>query len=35
MMKFFDALDKRENTMALLGDDWWPETAIQDGDKTC
>ena len=34
-MKSFDALEGREKTIALLGDAWWPQTAKQDGDKTC
>jgi len=32
-MKSFDALDSREQAMAILGDRWWPQTAKQDGDK--
>ena len=31
----FDALDRREKTIAILGDRWWPQTAKQDGDKIC
>ena len=31
--KSFDALDSREKTIAILGDRWWPQTAIQEGDK--
>ena len=28
----FDALDRRERTIAILGDRRWPQTAEQDGD---
>ena len=34
-LKSFDALDSRENTIAILGDRWWPQTAKQDGDEIC
>ena len=34
-MKSFDALDSREETLAILGDRWWLQTAKQDGDKIC
>ena len=34
-MTSFDALDSRENAIAILGDRWWPKTAKQDGDKIC
>ena len=26
--------DSRENTIAILGDRWWPQTAKQERDKT-
>ena len=34
-MKSFEALDRREKTIAILGDRWWPQTAKQEGDKIC
>ena len=32
-MEVFGRLEKREKTIAILGDRWWPQTAQQDGDR--
>ena len=32
-MEKFDTLDSSDETIAVLGDRWWPQTAKQQGDK--
>ena len=32
-MEEFGRLESSEKTIAILGDRWWPQTAIQDGDR--
>ena len=32
-MEEFGRLESSENTIAILGDRWWPQTAKQDGDR--
>ena len=32
-MREFDTQDSSENTIAILGDRWWPQAARQEGDK--
>ena len=32
-MEEFGRLDSSENTIAILGDIWWPQTAKQNGDR--
>ena len=33
-MEEFGRLDSSEETIAILGGRWWPQTAKQEGDKT-
>ena len=30
-MEKFGTLDSSEKTIAILGDGWWPQTAVQEG----
>ena len=32
-MEEFSTLESSEKTIAVLGDRWWPQAAIQEGDK--
>lgn len=34
-MELFDTLNSSEETIAMLGDRWWPQAGIQGGDKIC
>ena len=34
-MEKFGALGSSEKTIAILGDEWWPQTAKQEGDEIC